>query len=120
ATRASCASARARGASRGASGRAWPPEPASRRLAPPAPEQERRVDAAEGEVVAHHELDLARARLALHVVERRAARVELVEVQRRSEPALAEHLDREPRLDGARGAERAADMALEADPRRAR
>ena len=60
-----------------------------------------------------------RPRLAADVVERRAALVDHVQVERRREPALAHHLDRDPGLDRAAGAERVREVALERADRRA-
>src|SRR5207247_2763684 len=78
-----------------------------------AAEDERRVHATEGEVVAH-DVALGEApALAAHVVELGAARVDLVEVQRRRAPAFPHRLDSDPGLERAAGAERMAQGALE-------
>src|SRR5438309_1133428 len=52
------------------------------------------VDATEGELVADHARQLRRARLAHHVVERRAVLADHLEVAGRSDPAVAQHRDR--------------------------
>src|SRR5512143_1790751 len=57
------------------------------------------VDAAERELVADHPRQLRGARLAHHVVERRAALVDDLEVTRRGDPAVAQHRDQERDLE---------------------
>src|SRR6185437_12501269 len=73
---------------------------------------ERGVDPAKGEVVAHHVLDLERAPLAGDVIELTAARIDVLEVQCRREPARVHHLDAEPGLDRSACPERVAEETL--------
>src|SRR5450830_2105759 len=54
-------------------------------------ENEGGVDAAKGEIVRHDVLALQRAAAARDVVERRAGRVDLLQIDRGCEPALAHH-----------------------------
>ena len=74
---------------------------------------ETRVDAAECELVAHHPRQLRRTRLTHHVVERRAAVIDDLEVAGRRDPALAQHRDRERELERAARTERVAEVAFE-------
>ena len=76
-------------------------------------EDERRVDVAEGEVVALDELGVDPALLARDVVEFAAFGINVGEVDGRAEPAFAHHLDGKPGLDRTAGAERVAEEALE-------
>src|SRR5471030_2009864 len=81
-------------------------------------ENQRRVDATEREIIRHHILALQRPALADNVVERRALRVDLLKVDGRREPALAHHLDAEPRFQRAAGAQRVAHITFQRADRR--
>src|ERR1700685_1949324 len=77
-----------------------------------APEEEARIEATEGELVAHDDRERTLAELA-DVVERRTLGIDLLEVACRSDEPLAHHPDRERRFDRAARAERVADVALQ-------
>src|SRR5690625_425695 len=64
---------------------------------------QRGIDAAEGEVVAHGVFHLSGAGLADDVIQWRAVRVKIFEIQGRVQPAFADHLNRGPGLDSATG-----------------
>src|ERR1700730_9999443 len=104
----------------GAAGAATCALTANRRLASNATENKRRVDAAESKVVRHQVFDLDSTRLAHDVVERRATLIDHVEIGIRREASIAHHLDAEPGLDGATGAQRMAEIALQRMDRLAR
>ena len=76
------------------------------------PENERAVDAAEGEVVRHDVGGINPAAFPLNVVEGGAEGVNRVQIKRRVEPTFIHHQDGKPGFDAAAGAERVADVAL--------
>src|SRR5215472_12300553 len=85
----------------------------ARALVAPAFEDEARVDAAEREVVVHEVFHLELASFAGDVVQVRAGRIEVLQVDGGCEPAFAHHLDGQPGFQRAAGAEGVAEVALE-------
>src|SRR5690606_30546498 len=67
-------------------------------------EDQRAVDAAESEIVAHQVADLDLPPPAHQIVKIGASLIDILEIDCRREPALAHHLDAKPRLDRAAGA----------------
>src|ERR1700686_4653793 len=75
-------------------------------------QKERRVDAAKGEVVGHDRPGTRLAWAAAHVVERRAARIDLIEIAVCGEETVAHHRQAKHGLDRATGSQRVARVAL--------
>src|SRR5262245_8709904 len=86
----------------------------------PAAKHQRSIHATEREIVVHRVLALKLAALAHKVVEFAAARVEVVQVQRRRKPVVVHHLDGEPGFERTARAERVTEIAFLRADRHAR
>ena len=79
----------------------------------PASKNQRGIDAAKREVIAHHILGLQRAATTGDVVQLGAARVHLGQVQGRRKPVVAQHFNAHPRFQRAASTQGVAHITLE-------
>src|ERR1700722_17155193 len=76
-------------------------------------EKQGRIDSAEGKVVRCEVFDIDPARFVHHIVELGAAWINFAQVGSVRQPAVSHHADRQPRFDGAAGAQGMAEMTFQ-------